>query len=191
MEETAEVDAGARRARLKALRAAADAKLWGASTPAVGPLTKLANPLVDDRPSTSQPTGGFYSDPMAQYETSRDGNRTLFNPLGPPGHTSGPASGMSLPPPPGPPRFGVVSSRTRFPPPPFPRPPPVDGGGGRVQRMGQVQGGDHLGDERGHKREREERNRVGMDAYVSRSMVEDPWRHLYHRRMRRSTSSEH
>jgi len=31
------------------------------------------------------------------------------------------------------------------------------------------------GDDRGRKRDRDDRN---MDAYVSKSMVEDPWRHL-------------
>ena len=66
MGETVEEDAAARRARLKALRAAADAKPIGHGSAAaeapVGalPKTKFADPLLDG-PSTSQPAGGFYS----------------------------------------------------------------------------------------------------------------------------------
>ena len=127
MGDTVEEDAAARRARLKALRAAADAKPIGhgsaaAEAPVVAlPKTKFANPLLDG-PSTSQPAGGFYSDPMAQYEASRDASRVAHppGPLGPPGPPRPP--GVPLPPPPGPPRFGAG---TRFPPPP-PRAAPRD-----------------------------------------------------------------
>ena len=104
-----EEDGAARRARLKALRAAADAKAGGdGSAAAVSPVgalpkAKLANPLLDG-PSTSQPAGGFYSDPMAQYESPRDSSRVAHppGPPGPPG-VSG-VSSVPLPPPPGPPR---------------------------------------------------------------------------------------
>ena len=178
MGETVEEDAAARRARLKALRAAADAKPIGHGSAAaeapVGalPKTKFANPLLDG-PSTSQPAGGFYSDPMAQYEASRDASRVAYppGPPGPPGAPSPP--GVPLPPPPGLLRFGAG---TRFPPPP-PRaafPEPGRGGSG----MGRGASGHPAsvrGDDRGRKRDRDDRN---MDAYVSKSMVEDPWRHL-------------
>ena len=173
MEETVEEDGAARRARLKALRAAADAKAGGDGSAAaeapVGalPKTKLANPLLDG-PSTSQPAGGFYSDPMAQYETPRDFGR-VAHPPGPPG-----PPGVPLPPPPGPPRFGAG---TRFPPPP-PRAAAPGRGGGSRGPAGGGRGhprGSPRGDDRGRKRDRDDRS---MDAYVSKSMVEDPWRHL-------------
>lgn len=166
-----EEDGAARRARLKALRAAADAKAGGGGSAAaeapVGamPKTKLANPLLDG-PSTSQPAGGFYSDPMAQYETPRDFGRVALLP-GPPG-----PPGVPLPPPPGPPRFGAG---TRFPPPPPRAAPPGRGGRGGPTGGGRGHPASWRGDDRGRKRDRDDRN---MDAYVSKSMVEDPWRHL-------------
>ena len=74
MGDTVEEDAAARRARLKALRAAADAKPIGHGSAAaeapVAALPKTNLPIPLDGPSTSQPAGGFYSDPMAQYEAS-------------------------------------------------------------------------------------------------------------------------
>ena len=177
MGETVEEDAAARRARLKALRAAADAKPIGHGSAAaeapVGalPKTKFANPLLDG-PSTSQPAGGFYSDPMAQYEASRDASR-VAHPPGPPGPPGPPRPpGVPLPPPPGPPRFGAG---TRFPPPPPRAAHPGRGGGGGRAGGGRGHPGSASGDDRGRKRDRDDRN---MDAYVSKSMVEDPWRHL-------------
>lgn len=172
MDDAVEEDAGARRARLKALRAAADAQNGGASIPVQPPSaelgkTKLASPFANSKPS-SAPISGFYTNPMAAYESHRDGNISVPGLLGPPGPPGAPGR-SGAPPPPS--HFGM-NSAVRFPP------PPIVGGrggyGGRGGRGGRNGHNGHNG--RGQKRERDFDR--GLDAYYSKSMVEDPWRHL-------------
>ena len=207
-----EEDAATRRARLKALRAEAEA----ATSPPEGgggareeppPGAKLANPLVsaeDDRePSAARAPGGFYSDPMAQYERPRASLRAPARTAGvPSGAGAGPsapppatsaeraeARPRPFPPPPPPPppmppagRYPPPPAAGAYPPPPprggpFPPPPPIPSGamdgGGRKRGRG---GGGR--DPTPNRRFGGGGGGGGAEAYYSKSFLENPWRHL-------------
>ena len=152
------------------------------------PMSQYERPRVADRvlaagPTRGSPTGAACA-PLA---SSAGMETTRGDPTGPPPPPSAHAASRPPPPPPNPrgfppppPPFGARGGR--FPPPPplpvgaYPPPPPWGTGPGRGVRG--VDG-------RGQKRERGSGDRgggggggAGMEAYYSKSMVEDPWRHL-------------
>lgn len=160
------------------------------------PMSQYEHPRVADRvlaadPARATPTGAARA-PLAASSVGTETARG--DPTGLPPPPSANAASRPLPPPPHPrgfppppPSFGARGGEFPPPPPPpvgaYPPPPPRGVGGGGGRGSAPSRGGRGV-DRRGQKRERgSDRGGgggggAGVEAYYSKSMVEDPWRHL-------------